>query len=118
LKESPLKFSISAALVVLALSGAATAQVEPPRTPIASDFEGATSTGEPSRQPASPSGLRSIQKAASQVNLACAADRERLCADSKTSFGAGRCLDRHRKDVDDACRAALSRAVMAWSAPG
>jgi hypothetical protein len=119
--DPSMKLPVLTALAVLALAGAGLAQ--PPPVPIASDFEGATSSPTAYDQlrshaaKAAPDVLRSVEKAASQVRLACATDRERLCADSRTTFGADRCLDRHRKDLIEPCRAALSQAAMAWNAP-
>jgi hypothetical protein len=116
-----MKRVILCGLAALALAAPAIAQ--PPAVPIASDFEGGTSTPTAYEQldrhgaEAAPNILRSVQKASSELQLACAADREKLCADAKTTFSAGRCLEHHRKDLNTACRAALSQAAMAWSGP-
>lgn len=117
--RSPMAVAALAALS-LALTGAASGQ---PRIPIASDFEGTTSTPPPDehfgryRDSSAPDALRSVERTSSQMHLACAADRAKLCADSKTTFSADRCLEGHRRDVNEACRAALSQAMMAWSGP-
>jgi hypothetical protein len=116
-----MKLPIATALAVLALAGAAFAR--PPPVLIASDFEGGTSTPtayeqtHPSRDEVMPNVLQSVQKASSQLQLACATDRAAYCADAKTTFSASRCLESHRKDVNGACRTALSQARMAWSEP-
>jgi hypothetical protein len=111
-----MKLPILVSAAALMLAGAALAQ--PGREPvrIASDFEGATSA--PMAHGAQPlETLRPVQQVSSQLRLACAADRERLCADSKGTLGAGRCLKSHRRDVTEPCRAALTRAAMAWTSP-
>jgi predicted trehalose synthase len=114
-----MKIPILTALAVLALAGVAFAG--PPPIPIASDFEGGTSTPtayeqtHPSHDDADL--LRSVQRASSQVQLACATDRATYCADAKTAFRAGRCLERHHREIHVACAVALSQATLAWSNP-
>jgi hypothetical protein len=110
-----MKLTILAALAALALSGAAIAQPGRPDVPMAGDFEG---NSPPSvKVSGTPDVLRSVQRASSQLQMACAADREKLCADTKTSFSASRCLERHRRDVKAACNSALNQAAVAWNTP-
>jgi hypothetical protein len=115
-----MKRMIVCGLAALALAAPAIARSGPPEIRIASDFEGSTSTPtayEQHRSPATEDILRSVQKASSDLQLACAADREKLCADAKTTFSAGRCLEHHRRDINVACAVALSQATLAWSSP-
>ena len=115
-----MKLPFLATLAALALAGSSFAQ---PPIPIASDFEGSTSTPtaheqlHPSQDQAISDVLRSVQKASSRVRLACAADQATYCADAKTTFSADRCLERHRRDINVACALALSQATLAWSSP-
>jgi hypothetical protein len=90
---------------------------------MASDFEGTNSYQAMHEQAvqahdqATRDMLRSVQTVSSRMHLACAEDRARLCADAKTSFRADRCLEGHRKDLTQSCRAALAQAAMAWNMP-
>ncbi|HEY3947576.1 hypothetical protein [Phenylobacterium sp.] len=110
----------AAVAVAVLLAGAAAAQQQH-ATPIASDFEGSTSppTNAQARIGAartSPEALQSLEKASAQTRQACAADRERLCAESQSSFSAGRCLERRRPDLSEPCRTAMDQQRMAWAA--
>jgi hypothetical protein len=116
-----MKLPILTAFAVLALNGAAMAQPAP--APMASDFDGVTSRqaaierAAQVHDQATQEMLRSVQNVSSRMHLACAADRARLCADSRTAFRADRCLEGHRRDVTEPCRAALTQAAMAWNNP-
>jgi hypothetical protein len=118
-----MKLRILVTLAALALVGSAQAQPGNPGAPMASDFEGTTTdawhherTIAP-REQATQAMLRSVQAASSRMHLSCAADRARLCADSKPGFSADRCVEAHRKDLAAPCRAALAEIRTAWSAP-
>jgi hypothetical protein len=72
--------------------------------------------------PALPSPLQSrmtqqvsdgLKLAAPQMRLACAADRQSLCADKTSNLAADRCLEYHRLKVSKACRQAWDRLTLA-----
>jgi len=118
-----MKRFVLTALAALALASAAAAQPEPPAAPMASDHEATTSEqamqerAVQAQDRATSDMLRSVQTASTRMHLACAEDRTRLCADSKTGFRADRCLEAHRREVAAPCRAALAQAAMAWNNP-
>jgi hypothetical protein len=58
--------------------------------------------------------MEQLKIATPEMRLACAADRDALCADKKSQIAADRCLQYHRLSVSKPCRASLDRLQMAY----
>jgi hypothetical protein len=137
--------SFVAAIAVLALAGAAVAQVvegterdllpkqafgPPPVQPLGSHWtnpelwDGYTDLNRPVGRdaPPLPSGLQTkmtqqvadgLKVAVPQMRLACAVDRQSLCADKTSNLSADRCLEYYRLKVSRPCRQAWDKLTQA-----
>jgi hypothetical protein len=54
-----------------------------------------------------------LKVAVPQMRMACAADRQSLCADKTSNLSADRCLEYHRLKVSRSCRDAWDKLTMA-----
>ena len=107
-----MKLAIVIAFGALALAGPVLAQPpsdHPSGVSIPTPADRAISPGPPVSQEV----LDQIRGAAQQMNLACAADAQTLCA-NKTPRAMNRCLDYHRLRLSKPCKNAMDQLRLAW----
>jgi hypothetical protein len=109
-----------APLVTIALAGAATAQPSPgvafygngvyaDSAPSSSGVRWQTPRSNPNAQEIA----AGLKVAMPQMHLACAADRQSLCADKTTDRSADRCLNYHRLKLSTPCKQAWVKVSLA-----